>query len=89
MEKYKHIQRSTLLELLGHVNSNTFTTHEVTQIILDIIDKNYDLKKESKSLTGIDRNFQEDEMNETLNEQTQHPINVKGNKEMQFYLDEL
>lgn len=63
MEKYNHIQRSTLLELLGHVNNNTFTTHEATQIILDIIDKNYDLKKESKSLTGIEDNFKEDMLN--------------------------
>lgn len=66
MKKYKHIQRSTLLELLGHVNNNTFTTHEVTQIILDIIDKNYDLKKESKSLTGIDRKFKEAELDTEL-----------------------
>ena len=68
MEKYKHIQRSTLLELLGHVNNNTFTTHEATQIILDIIDKNYDLKKESKSLTGIDRKFKEAEIDAEFND---------------------
>ena len=61
MEKYKHIHRSTLLELLGHVKSNTFGTHQATQIILDIITKNYDLKKETKS--GIDRNFEEDMIN--------------------------
>lgn len=48
MKKYNHIQRSTLLELLGYVNSGSFGKHEATQIILDIINKNYDLKKESK-----------------------------------------
>ena len=48
-KEYNHIQRSTLLELLGHVKRNTFTRHEATQIVLDIINKNYDLKKESKT----------------------------------------
>lgn len=48
MKEYNHIQRSTLLELLGHVKSGVFGKHEATQIILDIINKNYDLKKESK-----------------------------------------
>ena len=47
MNKYNHIQRSTLLKLLDNVNSNTLHISEVTQIILDIIDKNYDLKKET------------------------------------------
>ena len=47
MDKYKDIQRSTLHDLLRSTLLQKFTIYETTQIILDIIDKNYDLKKET------------------------------------------